>query len=148
MKKKNIFWIYPSIIIGSLLIIINSCSKGKKEQTPVLTTFSVTDITSTTATCGGNIISDGGLIIREGEIGGGANLSDNGGFPVTARGVCWSTEKMPTIDDSKTNDGKDLGTFTSAVTGLSSNTTYYVRAYATNIAGTGYGNEVSFKSLR
>ncbi len=93
---------------------------------PELTTTGVTNITSTTASGGGNIISDRGS-------------------SVTARGVCWSTNHHPTVDlTTKTVDGSDIGIFTSSLTGLTANTTYYVRAYATNSVGTGYGNEVSF----
>lgn len=92
---------------------------------PALTTTSVSNITTTTATSGGMISSDGGS-------------------PITARGVCWSTANNPTINDAKTSDGTGTGSFSSSLTGLSPNTKYYVRAYATNSAGTNYGNEVSF----
>jgi uncharacterized protein (TIGR02145 family) len=61
--------------------------------------------------------------------------------------VVWSTSQNPTVSlSTKTNDGIGLGTFNSNISGLSPNTTYYVRAYASNSAGTGYGNEVSFKT--
>ena len=66
-----------------------------------------------------------------------------GAFDVTARGVCWSTSENPTISNSHTTDGSGLGSFTSSITGLTSGETYYVRAYATNSAGTAYGNQVS-----
>ena len=92
---------------------------------PTLTTTPIVTYTATTATSGGNITSDGG-----------AN--------VTSRGVCWSTSPNPTISGSRTLDGSFIGSFTSNITGLLGGTTYYVRAYATNQAGTGYGNEVSF----
>lgn len=94
---------------------------------PTVTTNAVTNITQNTAMCGGNVISDGGAV-------------------VTGKGVCWSTMHNPTISDSRTNDGSDTGTFTSYLTGLSDNTQYYVRAYATNETGTSYGNEVSFNN--
>ena len=94
-------------------------------QLPTVTTDSVTNITQTTVTCGGNVTSGGDT-------------------PVTARGVCWSTSHNPTISNSHTTDGTGTGSFTSSITGLTANTTYYVRAYATNSAGTTYGNEVSF----
>jgi len=78
---------------------------------------------------------------------GGGNISSDGGSPVTSRGVCWSTTINPTASlDTKTIDGTGTGAFTSSITGLSANTTYYVRAYATNSAGTSYGDETSFKS--
>ena len=71
----------------------------------------------------------------------------DGGASVTARGVCWSTTTNPTIANSKTTDGTGTGTFTSAITGLVSNTIYYVRSYATNSVGTIYGPEVNFTTL-
>jgi hypothetical protein len=94
----------------------------------VLTTAAVTNIAANTATCGGNITSDGGSAI-------------------TARGVCWNSAPTPTIADSKTIDGTGSGSFISSMTGLTGNVTYYVRAYATNIAGTAYGNEVIFTTI-
>jgi hypothetical protein len=88
---------------------------------PTITTTARTSITATTATSGGNI-------------------TDDGGGSVTGRGVCWSTSQNPTIAGSKTTDGTGTGSFTSSITGLTPSTKYYVRAYATNSAGTGYGN--------
>ena len=95
---------------------------------PFLTTTAVSAIASTTATSGGSITSDGGST-------------------VTVRGVCWATTQNPTIANSKTTDGTGTGTFTSSPAGLTGNTTYYLRAFATNSAGTSYGNEVSFTTL-
>ena len=92
---------------------------------PTVTTTAVSSITSTSASSGGNVISDGGA-------------------SVTARGVCWSTSANPTTSDSKTEDGTGTGLFTSSITGLLANTTYHVRAYATNTAGTAYGSDVTF----
>ncbi|MBR6064146.1 MAG: hypothetical protein IKP54_08345 [Bacteroidales bacterium] len=94
-------------------------------NTPTVTTNTVSSITATTATCGGNVTATGG-----------AN--------VTARGVCWSTSQNPTVSSSHTTDGNGTGSFTSNITGLQPNTTYYVRAYATNSAGTSYGTQRSF----
>lgn len=73
----------------------------------------------------------------------GGNVTDDGGATVTARGVCWSTSQNPTIANAHTTDGIGTGFFTSNITGLTPNTTYYVRAYATNFEGTSYGQEVS-----
>jgi len=92
---------------------------------PAVTTSAVTNITATTATSGGNV------------------TADNGG-PVTERGVCWSIMPNPTKANSRTTDGAGLGVFASNLTNLNPGTTYHVRAYATNSAGTGYGNDVSF----
>ena len=89
------------------------------DTTPTVTTTAVSNIAETTADSGGN---------------------------VTARGVCWNTAGTPTTADSTTSDGTGTGVFTSNITGLTANTTYYVRAYATNSVGTSYGNEVSLTS--
>jgi hypothetical protein len=96
---------------------------------PTLNTTNSSNVTPNTATSGGNVISDGGS-------------------PVTARGVVWSTTTNPTIGlTTKTTNGTGIGNFTSDFTELLPNTTFYVRAYATNSAGTGYGNEQTFKTL-
>ena len=92
---------------------------------PIVTTTAVTSITSNTASSGGNVSTDGGS-------------------PLTARGVCWNTTGSPTPSDAHTDNGVDTGPFTSSVTGLTSSTVYHLRAYATNIAGTGYGSEIIF----
>lgn len=76
----------------------------------------------------------------------GGSVTDDGGAAITARGVCWSTSANPTIVNDKTVDGSGMGNFTSSLKGLTGNTTYYLRAYATNIAGTAYGQSVSFKT--
>ena len=75
---------------------------------------------------------------------GGGNITSNGGAAVTQRGVCWSTSPNPTTLDNISIDGTGSGSFTSNLTGLTANTTYYVRAYAINSAGTAYGNEQAF----
>jgi uncharacterized protein (TIGR02145 family) len=87
------------------------------------------------------------LITNLGAISGG-NISNDDGEKVIARGVCWNTSSSPTIDlSNKTIDGSGTGPFTSSISGLAANTTYFVRAYATSSAGTGYGQEVSFNTL-
>ncbi|MFC2156120.1 SBBP repeat-containing protein, partial [Acidobacteriota bacterium] len=78
---------------------------------------------------------------------GGGKVRNDFGAEVIARGVCWSTSSRPTLSDNHTTDGSGTGTFTSQITGLIPNTTYYVRAYATNLEGTGYGRILSFKTL-
>ena len=92
---------------------------------PTLSTLSVTDITSTTAKSGGNVTLDGGAA-------------------VTARGICWSTTKEPTLADNYTVDGAGMGAFSSERSGLQAGKVYHVRAYATNEIGTQYGNEILF----
>lgn len=74
-------------------------------------------------------------------------ISSDGGASVTARGICWSTSQNPTITGNKTTDGSGTGSFNSGISNLSPNTTYYFRAYATNSAGTAYGNQVSCTTL-
>jgi uncharacterized protein (TIGR02145 family) len=92
---------------------------------PTLSTSGLKSVTITSAASGGDISNDGGI-------------------PVTARGVCWNTTGNPTIDDSFTSDGSGKGIFTSTLTGLTLNETYHVRAYATNSLGTAYGEELEF----
>ena len=100
-----------------------------EEDAPVVTTAEVTDIKLFSAVCGGEVVS-------------------NGEYVVVARGVCWSMEQNPTIEDSHTTDGISTGTYTSNLTELNHSTTYYVRAYAINAKGiTVYGEEVSFTTL-
>ena len=100
-----------------------------RDLVPTVTTTAATSITATTATSGGNV-------------------TNSGEYPITARGVCWSTTTGPTAAlATKTTETGTAGVFTSSLSNLASNTTYYVRAYATNSAGTAYGSEVSFKTL-
>jgi len=76
----------------------------------------------------------------------GGNVTDDGSCPVTARGVCWSTSPNPTTNDNFISEGGGTGEFVSELTGLIMDTVYYVRAYAINIVGTSYGNDVVFTS--
>jgi len=92
---------------------------------PSLTTTDVYDISISSATSGGNIIANGGGIITE-------------------TGICWSTDQNPDTKDNRTNEGTGNGRFTSEITSLNPGITYFVRAYATNSAGTSYGNQISF----
>lgn len=95
---------------------------------PVVTTSGVSNVTATSATCGGVVTWDGGMAVTE-------------------RGVCWDTSPNPTIQMKRTVDGSGSGVFSSAITGLTTGSFYYVRAYATNSSGTGYGNEVAFTAV-
>lgn len=76
-----------------------------------------------------------------------SEVTDNGGFAVISRGICWSTNENPSINDNTTTDGNGLGVYSSTLTGLLPNETYYVRAYATNEKGTSYGEAISFNTL-
>jgi uncharacterized protein (TIGR02145 family) len=118
--------IIPQILIISSIfgiVLINSCKKDP--VIPTLTTNSIINITINSVTSGGSITKDGGAA-------------------VSSRGVCWSTSADPTVSGSYTTDDKGIGSFVSNITGLTPNTLYHIRAYATNKAGTAYGNDVSF----
>lgn len=95
------------------------------DRLPLLATVAAGNITAGTAGSGGRVTSDGG-------------------FPVTSRGVCWNPLRVPTIADDKTEDGAGAGDFTSLLSGLSPRTMYFVRAYAVNGAGVGYGPALAF----
>ena len=115
------------------LFISNACNKSSTNNPPslaipTLMNPTVSVITTTTATLGGNI-------------------SNDGGSPVTARGVCWNTNTAPTVLNNKTIDGTGTGSFTSSITGLSAGTTYYARAYAINNIGTSYSAEINFTTI-
>ena len=108
----------------------NGYGKERSEKENFMTivvTKDVTNITPNSAVCGGNVTDDG-----------------NG--TVTVRGVCWNTSQNPTINNSHTTDGNGTGSYTSNLSNLTPNTTYYVRAYATNEKGTSYGEERIFKT--
>ncbi len=121
------------VSIGLSLSFITSCAPVIDEpipvsQVPVITTNAISAITPLSALGGGTITS-------------------NGGLKITSSGICWNSVKNPTILNFKTIDGKDSGTFAGTMNNLMANTPYYVRAYATNSAGTSYGQEITFKSL-
>ena len=103
-------------------------NSSQSSTIPSVETGMVNNITTSSANCGGNVVSDGGAT-------------------VTARGVCWNTTSNPTITDNHTIDGAGIGSFTSSLTGLMTNTTYYVRTYAINVEGIAYGEERSFTTL-
>jgi len=131
MTKKVNFVKNAAVAVCATLVLA-TCGKDEPKKEPkvlVLTTVDASAITTVSAVSGGNI-------------------TDDGGAEVTARGVCWGTANNPTISGSKSTDGKGIGSFTSTITGLTAGTKYYVRAYATNSAGTAYGNEVSFTTVK
>ena len=113
-----------------MVIIIIGCNKNDNTtpaalQVPTLITAEAANITAITIRGGGNITNEG-----------------NG--TVLIRGVCWSTSTTPTIKDYHTEDGPGAGIFSSSISDLSGNTKYFIRAYATNSSGTGYGMALSF----
>ena len=111
--------------IASMQAALETLTNPYGENTPMVTTTVISYITQTSAYCGGIVTS----------------VSND---PVTARGICWSTNPQPTIADAHTNDGAGVGSFTGLMSGLTPNTTYYARAYATNSIGTAYGMAVPF----
>ena len=126
---------YESATVGSgkyaciqNIVISGTTSGSAVISLATLTTVPATKISTTSAVSGGNISADGGGAI-------------------TARGICWNTTGSPTISDNKTNDSSGVGSFVSTLTNLSLNTKYYIRAYATNSAGTAYGNHDSLTTL-
>lgn len=124
---KNIIKL-TGLISLVLFSILNSC---RKDEVPTVTTSPVSNFTSFTssrALCGGEI-------------------KDEGASTVIERGVCWSTSTNPTKSDNKTSDGAGAGSFTSTVIGLNQGTKYYIRAFATNSVGTGYGMVMSITTL-
>ncbi len=76
----------------------------------------------------------------------GGEIFDNGGDAIIERGICWNTSGSPTIANNKTSDGSGIGNFSSSMGGLSINTVYYVKSYATNSTGTTYGDEKIVKT--
>lgn len=112
-----------------LLIAITGCSKDEvDENLPVVTTTAVSLITENSARCGGEIIKEGTS-------------------PVSTKGITWSTEPDPTIDDNHTIISDESSTFESELTDLEPETKYFVRSYATNSSGTVYGNQIEFTTL-
>ena len=133
MKKNIVFAIY-SLLMSFMFLFLNSCDKDdnkidKSKLIPQLSTAEVKNVRLTSAESGGNITSDGGSSI-------------------TQRGVCWGLSANPTTKDNKTTDDAEAGAFNSEIKSLASGTTYYLRAYATNGYGTGYGNEFTFTTQK
>jgi hypothetical protein len=131
MKYKYVT--IPFTIALFISFIISSCERYAPGDNgyvntiilPTVATSQVNAVTSTTAVGGGNVTASGG-----------------GG--VAERGVCWSTTPTPTIAGPHKASGINTGSFTCSITGLLPNTTYYLRAYALNAAGTSYGIEIQF----
>lgn len=122
--------LYHIVTYGVTLALLISCANDTEWSKPIISTKEVTEITQSTAVSGGEIIDDSGLRI-------------------SVRGVCWNTNpnRDPTVNDSKTDEGSGSDSFSSLITNLDPGTTYYVRAYAKNSIGVGYGSTISFTTL-
>lgn len=116
-----------SCIFALLALLFIGCEKQDKLTLPIITTYSVTDITETTARSGGQVEQQDERTIR-------------------MKGICWSMQQAPTVLDSLLEFGMDAGSFEAQLTGLQPNTTYYIRAYADYNDQVTYGNEVSFST--
>ncbi|MEI6059880.1 MAG: fibrobacter succinogenes major paralogous domain-containing protein [Bacteroidota bacterium] len=150
MKNTIIACVFAVVMLSMSLIFTNSCKKEqnitKPKKIPVLTTFPITEITTTTAIGGGKITLA-------------TTIDDFNEIDslVRTNGLCWSTRERPTISDSKTafkpfwNSNLNWDTifykFSCNIQDLIPNTTYFARTYAINRDGVFYGNEVSFISL-
>ncbi len=121
------------VLFLTLSLFILNCSSDNNEDTtstlPTLTTNAVTSILPTTAISGGNI-------------------SNDGGEDIINRGICWDTNANPTIDNNFTTNGSGIEDYSIQLIDLESDTTYYLRAFATNSLGTSYGNELNFTTLK
>jgi len=127
--KLYLVFNYSTLLLGLFLILASSCEKDDRHaKIPDLITTFEGIIDETSATSGGVILNDGGANIKE-------------------RGVCWGTELNPDINtNQKTLEGTGIGEFSSLIIDLIPNTTYHIRAYATNAAGTAYGEDISFNT--
>ena len=112
-----------TVFLTGLILILLSCEK----EVPTVITAEITGIADYFATSGGTV-------------------TDEGSGPAGERGVCWNSTGYPTIDDDRTIDGNGTGVFTSNIDGLTPESIYFVRAYATNSIGTGYGESLCFQT--
>lgn len=126
MKKRIVFCLVLLVVTGVFTVFNSSC-KEANESLPVLDTSPVTYISIQSVICSGNI-------------------TDDSDAEVTERGICWSTTNKPTTANDKISSGAGTGSFDCTIDGLAANTQYYMRAYAINDAGTGYGNEITFRT--
>src|ERR1700744_5160097 len=133
MKKPLSGNIFLSLLLLAAVILGAGCNKIPRDDSsvavPTLVTYSLISNVSQTGALSGGVVT-----LANGSI--------------KADGVCWSsTNALPTISDSKTTDTLGTSGYISTLTGLTSGTTYYLRAYATNGNGTGYGGVVTFTTL-
>jgi uncharacterized protein (TIGR02145 family) len=127
MKKIRSIWLPVLVFMGIQVVIFCACDKEDDKVTPGLTTGTVKKVTDNSACCCGMVNIEGSSAVSE-------------------RGICWCTSDNPTLASNVLKDSKGAETFECEITGLSPNTTYYARAFATNDAGTAYGDVVSFKT--
>ncbi len=124
MQKKSL----ELYFLVLAMMIVAGCKKENEDKSkyfPVIQSAELSEITYNSVISGGVISSDGG-------------------YEIISRGVCWDYFPDPTVEEFKTNDGAGIGSFVSKATGLSDETKYYLRAYATNVMGTGYGDAITF----
>jgi len=132
IMKKLLICHFTCIALATILFISCKTTEEPKQeqlQLPVLKTKAATEITATSATGGGNITA-------------------NDGSNIITSGICWSLKSTPTLSDSITKGYTYMGEYTGSLRNLLSDTTYYVRAYATNYDGTAYGNQITFRTLK
>jgi len=130
MKNIKKFILLTQLIFVGFLLVFNLGCEKEDFSLPELITTEVTEIGQVSALGGGTV-------------------TDDGGAEVIARGICWSTNPAPTLDDNASNEGIGEGTFTSEMTNLTFGTLYYVRAFAINAEkGLAYGNELSFETAQ
>jgi len=129
MKSRTFSHLFFKLLAATLITATITGSCKKKEPTiPSVVMDPLSSVTTTSA-------SGGGLII------------DDGGASIVSRGLCWNTNSGPTITDGNAPAGSGMGSFSATLTGLTATTRYYVRAYATNEAGTGYSSELILQTM-
>ena len=126
MNAKFSYLFLACFVTG--MTVLNSCKKEPEPiSLPTVVTALVSEVTLHNAVVKGIVIADGGA-------------------EIITRGVCWSTNPNPTINNSRTFEGTGVSAYTSIITGLTPNTNYHVRAYATNSEGVRYGNDLTFRT--
>lgn len=128
VKAHTTYYVRAYVITGEGIVYGNELSfTSTTLAIPTVTTMEASHVNLNSALCGGDVVLDGDSY-------------------VTRRGVCWSTEELPTLSDGVAEAGEGMGGFTVRLEDLALNTVYFARAFATNIHGTGYGEVLSFKT--